>query len=75
MAGKKQCWVCRWVELLVILGALNWGLMAIFGLDLVLPLFAQISGLTRAIYGLIGIAGVLAVLASVRPCPACEATK
>ena len=47
---------------LVIVGALNWGLVALFEWDLVAEIFGETFGTTniaiRIIYGLVGLAGV-----------------
>lgn len=44
---------------LVIVGALNWGSVGIFGFDCVAFLFGgQISTISRIIYSLVGIAGL-----------------
>ena len=47
---------------LVVVGALNWGLVAVARFDLVAALFGlsfgQVSGLTAVVYGLVGVAGV-----------------
>jgi len=48
---------------LAIIGALNWGLVALARFDLVAELFGmkfgETNAVTRIIYGLVGIAGVL----------------
>lgn len=44
--------------ILVIIGAINWGLIGIFGFDLVATLFGNMSGFSRIIYSLVGLAGV-----------------
>lgn len=45
--------------LLVIVGAINWGLVSLFRFDLVAWLFGgQTAPLSRIIYGLVGIAGI-----------------
>jgi uncharacterized protein len=48
--------------ILVIVGALNWGLVAIGELDLVAKLFGmdfgETSGITRVVYGLVGLSGI-----------------
>ena len=53
--------------LLLVVGALNWGLVGIARFDLVAALFGmtfgQTSALTSVIYGLVGIAGVYRALA------------
>lgn len=44
--------------ILVIIGALNWGLLGLFGFDLVAVLFGgPMSLLTKIVYGIIGFAG------------------
>ncbi|NLZ34901.1 hypothetical protein N3C_0695 [Clostridium sp. N3C] len=47
--------------LLVIIGAINWGLIGLFQFDLVASLFGDMSGLSRIIYALIGLAGLYAI--------------
>ena len=46
------------VLVLVIIGAINWGLVGFFGLDLVAFLFGSMS---RIIYAVIGICGLYAI--------------
>ena len=48
--------------ILVIVGALNWGLVGIFGFDLVASIFGEMSILSRIVYGLVGISAVLLLL-------------
>ncbi len=48
---------------LVIIGALNWGLVGIADFDLVAALLGEGSAWSRAIYILVGVAGVYCVLA------------
>jgi len=43
---------------LVVIGALNWGLIGLFGFDLVAAVFGQASALTRLTYSLVGLAGL-----------------
>ncbi|NLW16060.1 MAG: DUF378 domain-containing protein [Firmicutes bacterium] len=44
---------------LVIIGALNWGLIGLFGLDLVATLFGGPNAiLSRIVYTLVGLAGL-----------------
>lgn len=48
--------------LLVIIGALNWGLIALFQFDLVATIFGgQDAFLSRIIYGLVGLAGLYCI--------------
>lgn len=52
----------RLALILVIIGALNWGCIGIFGLDLVAWLFGgQGAVFSRIIYSLVGIAGIWAI--------------
>ncbi|MCI7207340.1 MAG: DUF378 domain-containing protein [Clostridium sp.] len=50
--------------ILVLVGAINWGLVALFKFDLVAAIFAggshfgNINGLSRVIYGLVGLAAL-----------------
>lgn len=49
------------VLVLVIIGAINWGLVGFFGLDLVAFLFGSMSILSRIVYAIIGICGLYAI--------------
>lgn len=49
------------VLVLVIIGALNWGLIALFSFDLVAWLFGNMTMLSRIVYGLVGLAGLWAI--------------
>lgn len=42
-----------------IIGALNWGFIGLFDLDLVAMLFGSMSMLSRVIYTIVGIAGLI----------------
>lgn len=49
----------EWVALiLVVIGALNWGLVGLFGLDLVAALFGSMSTLSRIVYVVVALAGL-----------------
>ncbi len=71
MTGGKSCAVCKIVGLLVGLGALNWGLVGIFQVDLVSRLLGEMSTPARVVYGLIGVAGLIKLISLVKCCP-CE---
>lgn len=43
---------------LVIVGAINWGLIGFFNLDLVALLFGKMTLLTRIIYAAVGLSGL-----------------
>ncbi|MEW8957224.1 DUF378 domain-containing protein [Clostridium sp.] len=47
--------------LLVIIGAINWGLIGFFQFDLVAALFGQLSAVSRTIYALVGLAGLYSI--------------
>ncbi|AKM84487.1 MAG: hypothetical protein VE98_C0001G0028 [candidate division Kazan bacterium GW2011_GWA1_50_15] len=49
----------KWlIFILVVIGALNWGLYGFFGFDLVAALFGATGILSRVIYDLVGLAGL-----------------
>jgi uncharacterized membrane protein YuzA (DUF378 family) len=54
----------EWLALiLVVVGALNWGLVGLAQFDLVAALFGgQAAPLARVVYGLVGVAGVALVV-------------
>lgn len=61
----------HWIALaLVVVGALNWGLVGLFEFDLVAALFggAQ-SVLSRIVYTLVGLAGIVIALTSMKYAP------
>ena len=63
------CVVCKIVGLLVGIGALNWGLVGLFHVDLVAKVLGDMTTGARVVYGLIGLAGVLKLLSLVKACP------
>ena len=44
--------------ILVIIGAINWGLIGFFKFDLVAAIFGEMSALSRIIYALVGVSGL-----------------
>ncbi len=48
--------------ILVIIGALNWGLVGLFGFDLVAALLGEMTVLSRIIYSLVGISAFILLL-------------
>lgn len=51
--------VADWIAfILMIVGAVNWGLVGAFGIDLVALLFGQMTVASRVVYVLVGIAGL-----------------
>ena len=48
-----------WIALiLVVVGALNWGLVGLFGIDLVALLFMSVYVVAQIVYILVGVAGL-----------------
>lgn len=43
---------------LILVGALNWGLVGLFGFDLVAALFGEMTIFSRIVYSLVGLAAV-----------------
>lgn len=43
---------------LILIGAINWGLIGFFKLDLVALLFGQMTAISRIVYALVGISGL-----------------
>jgi uncharacterized membrane protein YuzA (DUF378 family) len=48
---------------LIIVGALNWGLIGFFNFNLVAWLFGEMSTISRIIYALVGLAGIYGIVA------------
>jgi len=69
MTGGKGCGVCKIIGLLAGLGALNWGLYGLFQVDLVARALGEMTGAAKAVYALIGVAGLLKLVSLVRCCP------
>ena len=67
--GKECCGVCKIVGLVVAVGALNWGLVGLFQVDLVAKLLGPMTTAAKAVYILIGVAGVLKLLSLLKACP------
>lgn len=43
---------------LIIIGAINWGLIGLFRFDLVATIFGEMSVISRIVYGLVGLSGL-----------------
>lgn len=48
--------------ILMIVGALNWGLVGLFQFDLVAALFGSMSTFSRIVYSLVGIAAIWGIV-------------
>lgn len=60
MASKMN--VVDWIAIvLIIVGAINWGLVGLFDFNLVTFLFSTWTWLVRTIYVLVGVSGVYSI--------------
>lgn len=57
---------------LVIVGALNWGLVGFFGFDLVASIFGDMSAVSRIVYALVGISAVVMIATHKKSCKPCS---
>ena len=48
--------------ILIIIGAVNWGLIGFFSLDIISVIFGNMSMISRIIYAVIGIAGIYSLV-------------
>ncbi len=69
MTSGKSCIVCKIVGALVIVGALNWGLVGILNFNLVTAALGDMTLASRVVYGLVGVAGLIKILACFKCCP------
>jgi len=54
-----------WVALvLLVVGGLNWGLVGLFGFDLVATIFGDMSVLSRIVYTVVGVCAVYVIATS-----------
>jgi hypothetical protein len=61
---KKMNWL-DWVAfILVIVGALNWGLVGFFNWNLVTAIFGDTSTVSRVVYDLVGVGALYLIIAS-----------
>ena len=49
---------------LIIIGALNWGFVGFFGIDLVAGIFGEMSPLSRIVYSLVGLSAIVEIILS-----------
>lgn len=46
---------------LIIIGAINWGLIGLFNFNLVATIFGDMTIISRIIYGLVGLSGLCGI--------------
>jgi uncharacterized protein len=50
------------ITILLIVGGLNWGLVGLLNFDLVAGIFGSMSGLSRIVYAVVGLAALYEIL-------------
>ena len=55
---------------LIILGAINWGLIGVFQLDLIATLFGDMSVISRFIYSIVGLGAFISIITTYIYCSA-----
>jgi uncharacterized membrane protein YuzA (DUF378 family) len=59
----KKMGTVGWIAMvLVLIGALNWGLVGFFSWDLVAAIFGEASTVARIVYALVGVAALYIVI-------------
>ena len=58
----ERNWLDIVALILIIIGAINWGLIGFFRFDLIASLFGQLSAISRIIYAIVGIAGIYSLI-------------
>jgi uncharacterized protein len=59
MATHRDMNAIDWIAMiLLIIGGLNWGLVGLFGFDLVAAIFGAMSALSRLVYVLVGLSAL-----------------
>ena len=57
-----------WISLIVaIIGALNWGLIGLFGFNLVAAIFGEMSVWSRIVYLIVGLAALILIIEAFTP--------
>jgi len=59
--------ILKIAEILVLIGALNWGLVGLFRTDLVEKLFGEMTPLAKIIYILVGVSALILIFAKFIP--------
>lgn len=63
------CDVCKLIAVLAGFGALNWGLIGIFQMNVVEMAFGEMTGAARTVYAIIGLAGLALLISIIKCCP------
>ncbi|MBS0634045.1 MAG: DUF378 domain-containing protein [Verrucomicrobia bacterium] len=68
---KHACVLCKIVLALVVIGALNWGMIGIFGINVVQAIFGM-GVVSNIIYGLVGLSGLALLVHFFKGCKSCD---
>ena len=68
---EGKCVICKLITIIVAIGAINWGTMAFFQLDLVIRIFGGMTTASKAGYGVIAVGGVIKRLSVFVVCVPC----
>lgn len=66
-----KCPICKVIVVLASIGALNWGLVALFGFNLVTALLGEMTIASKIVYILVGLSGLVGLVSLVKACPCC----
>jgi uncharacterized membrane protein YuzA (DUF378 family) len=69
---KQACLLCKIVGAIAIIGTLNWGLVGLLNLNLVENVLGIGTLITRGVYILVGLSGIMLLLSYFMVCPACK---
>jgi uncharacterized protein len=69
MSKCGKCPICKIVGLLLVVGAINWGLVGVFNINIVTKLLGGFPIAETVVYGLIGVAGILGLISCFKQCP------
>lgn len=69
---KDACFFCKVVGAVAIVGALNWGLVGLFGYNLVDHLVGAGTVAARVIYTVVGLSGLALLSSYFFVCPQCK---
>lgn len=58
----ERNWLDITALILIIIGAVNWGLIGFFRFDLIACIFGSLSAISRIIYAIVGIAGIYSLI-------------
>ena len=68
-----KCPLCKVMALLVIVGALNWGSVAVFNVNFVENVLGGLgANVVKVVYILVGLSGLVLLVSCFKNCPACK---